>query len=276
MNTIKFNDANGLTFVGDVHGQWSTLAHKASVQYQLENYVIIQLGDFGIGFHSEEHNKVELKKLNSKLKKKKNHLVVVRGNHDDPKYFDGVYSKSYSNIHLVSDYTVIEIFYTRELPQDDNSLYFAPPIFTISKNILCIGGGLSVDRTERWRWEREKPGRKYYWEGEMPIYNESKIDEINKKFPNNIDIIASHTAPSFVYPYTKSGIQSWIMVDMQLKYDVDTERKTMDNNFYKIKDNQKILSKWYYGHFHATQTTRVNNIDFCLLDICEFREERLN
>jgi DNA repair exonuclease SbcCD nuclease subunit len=271
MKTLKFKCIEGLTFVGDVHGEWKTLAYKATEQYQLENYVIVQLGDFGIGFNSEEYNKVELRKLNTKLKKKNNKLVVLRGNHDDPKYFDGEYSKCYSNIHLVPDYTVLEIFYDRGVPDDGiNST-------TGFMTVLCIGGGLSVDRTERRKWKLRNPSRNYYWKNEMPVYNKSELDTINSQenFLHQIDIVASHTAPSFVYPYTKDGVQQWIAFDMQLEHDLELERKTMDKIFNEIENEYERLSEWYYGHFHATQTMKVNNINFHLLDICQFREKRL-
>ena len=270
INQIKFENVEGVCFVGDVHGEWQPLGYKACVQYALEYYLIIQLGDFGIGFHSEEYNKVELKKLNSKLKKKNNHLVVLRGNHDSDFYFDGEYSKQYSNIHLVPDYTVLGLYCLRDVPDDGiNST-------EVFRSVLCIGGGLSVDRTERWKWEAAKPCRKYYWENEMPVYDESKLDEINKIYPHDIDVVATHTAPSFVYPFTKTGIHHWLIRDMQLKDEVERERKIMDDIFRKLLGNQERLTEWYYGHFHATQTTKIDNISFNLLDICEFREKRID
>ena len=224
INTVKFNNVEGIAFVGDVHGEWRTLGYKAVEQYQLEHYVIIQLGDFGIGFNSEEYNKAELKRLNTKLKKKNNQLVVIHGNHDDKSYFNNLYSKSYSNIHLVSDYTIINVSFQKDVPDDIN--------------ILCIGGGLSIDRTKRKEWKLRNPNKNFYWEDEMPVYDESKLDEINQEYPNNIDVVASHTAPSFVFPYTKDGVASWMDVDPQLKDDLDLERNTMDKIFNKIKDKQ--------------------------------------
>ena len=157
MNTIKFNNIEGIVFVGDVHGEWRTLGYKAVEQYQLEHYVIVQLGDFGIGFNSEQYNKTELKRLNTKLKKKNNHLVAIRGNHDDKSYFNNEYSKSYPNIHLVSDYTVIEILC--DISEFDDGIKST----CINVNILCIGGGLSVDRTERRQWKLTNPNKNFYW-----------------------------------------------------------------------------------------------------------------
>ena len=266
---FRFNNIDGVCFVGDVHGEWKTLGYKAVEQYQLENHVIIQLGDFGIGFNSEEYNKIELKKLNTKLKKRNNQLVALRGNHDDKKYFDGQYSKSYSNIHLIPDYTVIEISYEKDVPDDGIQST------TGYINILCVGGGLSVDRTERRKWEWAKPGKKFYWEDELPVYDELKLDEINEKYPNDIHIIASHTAPSFVYPQTKSGIQYWLVHDMQLYDDLNTERSTMDKIIEYLKPHQSRLKEWYYAHFHCTQNCKIDGVIFRLLDICEFREFNL-
>jgi len=265
VNSIKYKNIEGICFVGDVHGEWKTLGYKAVEQYGLENYLIIQLGDFGIGFNSEEYNKIELKKLNSKLKKKNNQLVALRGNHDDKSYFTPEYSKSYSNINLVPDYTILEIEYERDVPDDG--------IQTTSgyMNILCIGGGLSIDRTERWKWKISKPGRNYYWDDEMPVYDELKLNEINKDYPNDIHVVATHTSPSFTFPFTKTGIHHWMMRDMQLRHDSEVERGAMDKIFHKLKENQENLSEWYYAHFHATQSITIEDVSFRLLDIYEFR-----
>jgi len=264
-SNIKYKNIEGVCFVGDVHGEWKTLGYKAVEQYGLENYLIIQLGDFGIGFNSEEYNKIELRKLNTKLKKKKNQLVVLRGNHDDPKYFVPEYSKSYSNINLISDYTILNVYYEKDVP-DDGIQSTAGLI-----NILCIGGGISIDRTERWKWKTKTPNKNYYWEDEIPVYDELKLNEINKNYPNDIHIVATHTSPSFTYPFTKTGIHYWINRDMQLKHDIEVERGTMDKIFYKLKEEQENLTEWYYAHFHATQTTTFDGVSFRLLDICEFR-----
>jgi UDP-2,3-diacylglucosamine pyrophosphatase LpxH len=255
INTVGFSNIEGICFVGDVHGEWATLGYKATEQYQLSNYLIVQLGDFGIGFHSEEYNKTELKKLNTKLKKRNVQLVALRGNHDDPKYFDGIYSKPYSNIHLIPDYTIINV--------------------TGETNILCVGGGLSIDRTERWKWDERKPEKKTYWEDELPIYDELKLDEINAEYPYNIDIVASHTAPQFVYPFTKDGIKYWMLRDVQLEDDLNLERNTMGKIYDRLESNQNIR-EWYYGHFHASKNMTVNTTKFILLDIGEFYNKKIN
>ena len=269
IENVKFKDIDGVCFVGDVHGEWATLGYKATEQYKLENHVIIQLGDFGIGFNSDEYNKAELKKLNTRLKKRNNKLVALRGNHDDSKYFNNLYSNQYSNIFLVSDYTVIEIEYNKDAPDDG----IQSTIGNI--NVLCIGGGLSIDRTERRKWKERRPEKNYYWEDELPIYDELKLNEINEKYPYDIHVVASHTSPTFTYPFTKTGIQYWLVHDMQLKDDLDIERGTMTKIFDKLQENQGILSEWYYGHFHATKTDTVNGVKFCLLDIDEFRSQKL-
>ena len=110
----------------------------------------------------------------------------------------------------------------------------------------------------------------------MPVYDESQLDQINTSYLNNIHVVATHTAPTFVFPYTKEGVHHWMLRDMQLKYDLEQERGVMDRIFNKLKDNQERLLEWYYGHFHATQTNVVDNVKFCLLDICEFRELRVD
>ena len=92
-------------------------------------------------------------------------VIYIRGNHDDPKFFDGTYN--WSNIKLLPDYTVTVIE---------------------GKRILFIGGATSIDRLQR------IPERSW-WEGE--IFN---LDVDKLSLYEAIDIVVTHTAPKFAYP----------------------------------------------------------------------------
>ena len=52
---------------------------------------------------------------------------------------------------------------------------------------------------------------------------------------------------------------------------LEEERNNMDIllDRLKIKNN---IKKWYYGHFHTRKTEIIDNIEFNLVDVCEFRE----
>lgn len=107
--------------------------------------------------------------------------------------------------------------------------------------------------------EAEKKARKCYWENEAPVY-QSKVNE-------KIDIICSHSAPSFCFPAFKgSFVLNWAEYDKELLSDLDKERAVFDAIYEDYKDT---LTHWYYGHFHKSNYEVINNIKFRLLNIGE-------
>lgn len=207
-----------------------------SREYGGENYsdsLIVVCGDCGFGFNKEQYYIDKLSMMNELMKLNKTIIVMIRGNHDDPRYFkENVLD--FSNIILVDDYTVIK---------------------TKKFNLLCIGGGLSIDRM--WRKQQEIRINKYkkdkkslFWENEMPIFDIDSLNEINDN-KINIDCVISHTAPSFALPTNKDSEAKWFMVDERLKDDSIAERKVMDDVYEFIKSKEHDLKVWCYGHFHS-------------------------
>ncbi|MDR1762782.1 MAG: hypothetical protein LBR64_02325 [Dysgonamonadaceae bacterium] len=99
---------------------------------------MIVCGDIGMGFQKDEYYFLMFKKLNLKLSRNNNHLVMFRGNHDNPDYFNGSFKK-YRYIHIIPDYTVVSV---------------------LSINVLCVGGPVSVDRHYRINME-SRGGKKH-------------------------------------------------------------------------------------------------------------------
>ena len=249
-NNIRFENIQSLCFSGDIHGEFETIVYKLN---QFTDTVLIVCGDIGMGFHKDEYYFALFKKLNLKLSKNNNYLVMFRGNHDNPAFFDGTFKK-YKHIHLIPDYSVVTIGQT---------------------NILCIGGATSVDRTYRIDDERRR-GRKSYWgDAELPYFDDEKLDEINQVFPNNIDMVATHTCPSFAYPTSKQNIREWLRLDVDLSQTLDKERDTMDKIYTKLMEKQKQITDWYYGHFHEHKLEQHNGINFRLSDCGEMNEVRI-
>ena len=90
---------------------------------------MIFCGDFGFGFSSPQHETEELLKSNNICQEFNVKCYVLRGNHDDPSYYNTDEPKiNLSNIKTISDYTIIQ---------------------TPEHNILCVGGAISVDRVNR-------------------------------------------------------------------------------------------------------------------------------
>ena len=237
INTLDFKNitSDKVIFIGDIHGEFDSLLWiiKQKSDY-FRDKILIVLGDCGIGFYKEQYYLDLFEKMNVSCNAINTTIIMFRGNHDDPSYFDGTHL-CYSNIKVIPDYSVIE---------------------TAEKNILCIGGGLSIDRIPRQKKEYKlnkfKTGeyqQKLYWENELPVYDEDKLNEIRD---NNIiiDVIATHTAPSF-FPYNDtSGLTYFLSVDDKLKDDLITERRIMDN-IYDYVATFLETRYWFYGHFHS-------------------------
>lgn len=133
-----------------------------------------------------------------------------------------------------------------------------------NKHILCVGGGISIDR--KWRMQREiimnlhnpnpSEHKRLYWEDEQVVYDEDKLNEIlSSKIP--ITNIVTHSCPSFCPPTDKDNILSWLSIDDKLEEDLKIERENLDklasfiNKNYPNKDKKNNYNiVWCYGHFH--------------------------
>lgn len=249
INNLCFENIKSICFSGDIHGEFETIVYKLN---HYTSTVMIVCGDIGMGFYKDDYYFTLFKRLNYKLSKNNNQLLMFRGNHDNPDFFDGTFRR-YKHIHLIPDYNVISV-------EDIN--------------ILCIGGAVSIDRLNRLQYDKHS-GRKSYWgKAEMPYYNEERLDEINRIFSNDIRIVATHSCPSFAYPTTKQEIEGWLKQDEKLSRDIDYERSTMDKIFYKLKEGQNNITDWYYGHFHQHKLETHHGINFRLCDCGEVNEFR--
>ncbi len=98
-----------------------------------------------------------------------------------------------------------------------------------------------------------------YWEDEPVVYK--------PKVTEHIDIICSHSAPSFCYPTDKGEIvEKFAEYDSTLLEDIKNERLTLDRVYEDYKDD---VTHWYYGHFHKSQMQTINKTQFKLLGIGE-------
>jgi len=103
---LEFNyEPTNIIASGDWHSNFEPMINKINISYSLTDSLIIQCGDFGVGFAEKQMYVDFFRKLNKKLKLKNNILFVLRGNHDSPEYFND--KIIFSNIKLVSDYSII-------------------------------------------------------------------------------------------------------------------------------------------------------------------------
>lgn len=228
--------------IGDLHGAWSAIPrHLESV----ENTCYIQVGDFGMGFDKNEVEK--LKKLNSFLKEKNSDLYIVRGNHDNPFWFNGDFydhvKSEFTNIIFIPDYTVLKIN---------------------NENILFIGGAISIDRIPRMKRGVINETVEY-WPDEKIMFDYEKASNYR-----NIDRMVCHTAPNFAMPWSLGKIvHHFAENDKSLIKDVTDERNKLTDIVDIIMSNNN-LKGYYYGHFHNHYRTYKNNCEFICVDIEQF------
>jgi hypothetical protein len=249
---LQFNNVDILNTVGDIHGDFNKLMYQVCYGYSFKNSINIVLGDIGMGFFEDSYYKKTFSELNKKLKKANNHLVFMRGNHDDPECFNNPKrSKKFSksHIHLIPDYEVVSINRTAE---------------SVGYNILCVGGAISVDRCYRIA--------RHHWSAEINLYCPSKIDDI--KVP--VSMLCMHTAPTFCWPHNMDGIKHYLFADKLLKNDVIKERQVAEAIYTHLIKRGHNIKELRYGHFHAHHTEirseEYGDCKIMLNDVNEFNQ----
>lgn len=233
--------------LGDIHGNWMCIPNfliPANYDFSVkENTLICQVGDFNIGYGGIESTKRRLRELNDHLFEYNNHLFIIRGNHDDPEWFNSDkydhIKKDYSNILFIKDYTVLNIN---------------------NENWLFLGGAISVDRSMTKHMGTHFKGEEFVFDF-----------EILSNF-RDIDRVISHNAPDFCMPlYLGKTVMQYVKDDETLIDDIKNERKSLTNAFTLLSNNNKIKS-WHYGHFHNSYRFYHNDCEFVCLNIDEFKE----
>ena len=255
---LEFPEAQQVMVCGDIHGEFNTLVNKLCVQYQMRNTLLIVAGDCGFGFCKPAYYEEMAKKHSKRMADANNWIVFVRGNHDNPAYFDGkAFNKK--RFKAVPDYTVIH---------------------ACGHRILCVGGAISVDRQYRidkfemkarydlsLKLNKDPFLPKWYWENEPPVYNEELVDKICEQ--EWINVVVTHSAPLGCYPATKGLVSSYAECDSSLVIDTDQERSVLRQLLERLLANKMPIARWYYGHFHESKYSEIEGVLFKLLDVME-------
>jgi predicted phosphodiesterase len=248
-----------ILYLGDLHGNFS-LIHQYVKNYDIKDAHIIQVGDFGVGFALLDKERRALGMFHDLFVKNNVIVWAIRGNHDFKPYFDND-PFGFSNIRLVPDYTVLELE---------------------GKNILCVGGAVSVDREWRYTGAQRRgefnvvPGQSW-WKDEVFVLEKEKVVDLK-----GINIVVTHTCPSYCPPDNTFGFGSFVegiirdTGDVELKTDLNVERQAMNDLFHYLKINGNNIDNHYYGHFHKSEVQNYDGIVHRMLGVGELWEEKGN
>jgi predicted phosphodiesterase len=200
--------------------------------------VIIVGGNCGIGNKSMKYYQETFEKLDRVLADNNCFIFFVRGNNDNPSMFNEN-KINFEHVKTLQDYSVIQLK---------------------NFNCLCIGGSVSLDK--EWKLAQEKDfGKKLFWEGEQPYFDEKTLEEILKKY--KIGCVISSTSPSFAFPGTNAFNKTkWFKEDTSIKRACTKERKILDKIYDKIIDADVKPYAWLYGRFKQSNKAKVNDIVF--------------
>lgn len=248
-------DKMRLMYLGDIHGNFNIISQYVT-RFDIRDAYIIQVGDFGVGFKTLVKEKRQLDDINTALIKRNVIVYAIRGNHDQPSYFEND-PFGLSNIKLVKDYTVLNL---------------------VGKNILCIGGAISIDRTVRYTKRQLEGdyttniGVDSWWKDEGFNYDDSKLVDLR-----DINIVVTHTTPDYCWPDNSNGfapiVNDFASMDKTLKTELLDERRRMTLAFQTIKMYNDI-ELHVYGHFHTNEVVYMYGTTHRVLGVGELWEER--
>tara|TARA_R110002167_G_scaffold206056_1_gene410097 strand:- start:89 stop:868 length:780 start_codon:yes stop_codon:yes gene_type:complete len=230
-----------ILFIGDTHGVNLNIPHHIQKEYKIpreDKKALIHVGDFGVGFEGDDESEWRsLDKLNTKLIENNIVMYVIRGNHDNPNWFDG--KRVLSNIMFLRDHTLLE--FRREMDYFKNT------------KIYCNGGAISIDRSNR------TEGKSYWEKEEFQELTQEQLLEI----PTDLDCIVTHNRPLGCHPtvYNESVLR-WCLRDETLDEELKNEQLSLKNMFDSIRErnNSRNNIVHYFGHYHWSHKERIGDI----------------
>lgn len=215
---------------GDIHGEFRELVFKLTDK-GIDNSAVIVVGDCGFGFEKPNYYRNNIyNRIIRKLTKSNIDLYFIRGNHDNPDYFNGDQIINLPRFKTISDYSIL---------------------LTDFGNILCIGGATSIDKELRVPFES-------WWEGERPL--KKNMDEL----PRNINIILSHEGPiefdPVVYRNEQMSLETYQMIIKDRSY-LGTVLKELSPKHWLFGHYHKNLSgSWGDTLWHCLGITELYEI----------------
>jgi len=231
---MKTEETNPVYIIGDIHGQFARLKNLV-FQNNIKDCTLICVGDFGIGFKRKYGANVDdCIVLNTFFAKRNIVFMTIRGNHDDPIFFNDAEKRiNLSHVKLLPDY------YSETIN---------------GEKFLFVGGAVSIDR-------RLRENNVSYWSNEAFVLDTNRVTAC--------DVLITHSAPSWVGPYDKSAIASWTQKDASLWEECMQERQDHNALISLCKPR-----KSYHGHFHCNGMAHADGCLATILNIEEIKEHR--
>lgn len=230
--------------IGDIHGEFSKMQNGMVeiMESAGEPVNFVQVGDFGLGFERPKRDHDRLSTINHFLKEKDSRLYVIRGNHDNPAFWEWGCGYEFSNIEFVPD------DYIRVI--EGKTCYFA-------------GGSVSVDRSRRTQGID-------YW-----VAEEYKVKNLLRFISEPIDILFTHDVYHPVSPFNASSdtVKYWCEKDDKLMGDILNSQNSMMSLYHDVYDSNPKFA-WYHGHYHESHVTNNDGQVVHSLSILEFKEVR--
>ncbi len=217
-----------LYVVGDIHGEFRELVWRLVCVWEIKDAVVMIAGDCGFGFEKPGYyDDLYYGKLEKRLQDSGIMILCVRGNHDDPGYFNGTRPINYEFLKTLADYDTVKF-------QD--------------QTVLCLGGAVSTD--QEWRiaenadLERLGSDKRVWWPAEVPV----KLGDPGiQKLPGHIYAVVSHEAPISMMPVLARGARG--VASGEVWTDILDSREYLEKILWRCRPE-----RWYYGHYHESFT----------------------
>lgn len=232
-----------LFFMGDIHGEFAKVVSDITYRYKLTDTVVIITGDSGFWYHKPGYYERLWHRMKKRLEASNNMLLCVRGNHDNPWYYDPANWSGYDRWKTIQDYEILDILGTK---------------------ILCIGGATSKDQSERIELnqkEEKRSGRKVWWKEERPL----RIPLSH--LPNRVDIIVSHEAPIQIGPVVYRDNN----MSLEIYRNICEDRDYLGEVLQELKPTH-----WYFGHYHKSFSGTFGNTRYHGLGIEELMDSYID
>lgn len=195
---------------------------------------VFQVGDCGISRNPHR----SLMKLNKHAHSRDQQVMILRGNHDNPRCFPLSYNY---NVKLLADYSKL--------------------VAPCGAEVMCVGGGFSIDRSHPDYVEGFD-----YWPDEITVYK--------PELCQHTKYLIMHDAPSN-FNHTNASIATsfpeFLSRDATLMDEAAAQRAVID------QVTEAISPQFIFGgHFHNSKSEQVGDIRYRCLSIEEVLLVELN